>query len=115
MEPETTYFYAVNALSADGDGDQSSAIGVTTPAEPQSEEQPVQNDPPTAPTGLTTSRISHDSVTLTWNNPQDDSITGYRIFRGDAYKNLPAIEEDTRSSSPSYTDSTVDQATAYFY
>ena len=112
---ESTYFYAVTALSADGDGAQSSAISVTTPAEPQSEEQLVQNDPPAAPTGLTASRTSHDSLTLTWDDPQDDSITGYRILRGEAYKNLPTIEEDTRSSSPRYTDNTVNEATAYFY
>ena len=115
MKPETTYFYAVTALSADGDSAQSSAISVTTPAEPQSEEQPVQNDPPAAPTGLTKTGVAHDTLTLSWNDPQDDSITGYRIFRGEAYKNLPTIEEDTRSSSPSYTDNTVDEATAYFY
>ena len=76
VEPETNYFYAVNALSADGDGDQSRAISATTPAAPQSEEQPVQNDPPEAPTGLTASSIEHDSLTLTWDDPQDDSITG---------------------------------------
>ena len=112
---ETTYFYAVTALSADGDGTQSSAMSVTTPAEPQFAEQPVQNDPPAAPTGLTKTGVAHDTLTLSWNDPQDDSITGYRIFRGEAYKNLPTIEEDTRSSSPSYTDNTVDEATAYFY
>ena len=112
---ETTYFYAVTALSADGDSAQSSAISVTTPAEPQSAEQPVQNDPPAAPTSLTASSIEHDSLTLTWDDPQDDSITGYQVLRGTDYKNLPTIEEDTRSSSPSYTDNTVDQATAYFY
>ena len=115
VEPETTYFYAVNALSADSDGDQSRAISATTPAAPQSEEQPIQNDPPEAPTGLTASSIEHDSLTLGWNDPQDDSITGYRILRGIASKNLPTIEEDTKSSSPSYTDTTVGEATTYFY
>ena len=42
-------------------------------------------------------------------------MTGYRILRGTAYKNLPAIEEDTGSSSPSYTDNNVGEATTYFY
>ena len=112
---ETTYFYAITALSADGDGTQSSAMSVTTPAEPQSAEQPVQNDPPAAPSGLTKTGVAHDSLTITWDDPQDDSITGYQILRGEAYKNLPTIEEDTRSSIPSYTDNTVDQATPYFY
>ena len=112
---ETTYFYAVTALSENGNSAQSSAISVTTPAEPQSAEQPVQNDPAAAPTGLTASRISHDSLTLSWDEPQDDSITGYRILRGIASKNLPTFEEDTGSSSPNFTDNTVGEATAYFY
>ena len=115
VEPETNYFYAVNALSADGDGDQSRAISATTPAAPQSEERPVQNDPPEAPTDLTASSIEHDSLTLTWDDPQDDSITGHRILRGIASKNLPTIEKDTRNSSPSFTDNTRGEATAYFY
>ena len=124
VEPETIYHYAILAMSQDGDGAQSSVVSVTTPAEPVEEEpieeepvqeEPVEEDPPTAPTGLTASNVAHNSLTLSWNDPQDDSITGYRILRGDAYKNLPTIEEDTGSPSPSYTDNTVGQASAYFY
>ena len=115
VEPETTYHYAILALSQDGDGAQSPAVSITTPAEPVQEEpaeepvqeEPVEEDPPAAPTDLTASNVAHNSLTLSWNDPQDDSITGYRILRGDAYKNLPAIEEDTGSSNPSYTDNTV--------
>ena len=124
VEPETTYHYAILALSQDGDGAQSPAISITTPAEPVEEEpieeepvqeEPVEEDPPAAPTDLTASNVAHDTLTLTWDDPQDDRITGYRILRGDAYKNLPTIEEDTGSSSPSYTDNTVGEASAYFY
>ena len=114
VEPETTYQYAILAMSQDGDGDQSPAIIITTPAETVQEE-PVEEDPPAAPTDITASNVAHDSLTLTWNDPQDDSITGYRILRGEAYKNLPTIEEDTGSSTPSYTDNTVGQASTYFY
>ena len=129
VEPETTYHYAILALSQDGDGAQSAGISITTPAEPAEEEpvqeepveeepvqqDPVEEDPPAAPTDLTASNVAHNSLTLSWNDPQDDSITGYRILRGDAYKNLPTIEEDTQSSTPSYTDNTVGEASAYFY
>ena len=120
VKPETIYHYAILALSQDGDGAESSTVSVTTPAEPQPEEpqpaeQPVQNDPPAAPTSLTASRTNHDSLTLSWNDPQDDSVTGYRILRGTAPKKLPTIEEDTGSPSPSFTDNTVGEATAYFY
>ena len=80
VEPETTYHYAVQALSQDGDGTRSTT-SVTTPAEPQS-------DPPAAPTGLTAARVGHSVVTLSWNNSQDESITGYRILRGASANSL---------------------------
>ena len=35
---------------------------------------------PAAPTGLTGS-VSHDNVSLTWEDPGDDSVTGYRVLR----------------------------------
>ena len=37
-------------------------------------------EPPAAPTGLTAA-ASHDRVVLSWDDPQDDSITGYVILR----------------------------------
>ena len=102
---ETTYHYAVLALSQDGDGAQSAAISVTTPAAPG----------PAAPTGLTASRVGHDSVTLAWDNPQDGSITGYRVLRGADAGSLSAIEEDTGSAGTEYTDTTVAAETTYHY
>ena len=38
-------------------------------------------EPPAKTTGLSATAVSHDTVTLTWDNPQDDSITGYVILR----------------------------------
>ena len=102
---ETTYHYAVLALSQDGAGAQSAAISVTTPAAPG----------PAAPTGLTASRVGHDSVTLAWDNPQDASITGYRVLRGSDAGSLSAIEEDTGSAGTEYTDTTVAAETTYHY
>ena len=40
-------------------------------------------EPPAKPTGLSAAAVSHDAVTLTWDNPQDDAITGYVILRRD--------------------------------
>ena len=115
VEPETTYFYAVLALSPDGEGEQSDTISINTPAEPPSAEQPVQNDPPAAPTGLTASRTSHDSLTLTWDDPQDANITGYQVLRGNDAESLSTIVSDTGSASTEYTDATVTAETTYFY
>ena len=87
---ETTYFYAVLALSSDGDGPQSSAISATTPAAP-----PPADPPPAEPTGLTAARVGHDRLTLTWEDPQDARITGYRVMRGPDAGSLSTIEADT--------------------
>ena len=105
---ETTYFYAVLSLSADGDGPQSSTVNVTTSAEPQ-----VDLAPP--PTDLTTTRVTHDSLTLTWNAPRDTTVSGYRILRGTTYKELSTIEDDTKNTNTQYTDSGLSEATTYFY
>ena len=44
---------------------------------------------------------------LTWFNPaQNDSITGYQILRGPDADSLAVIEDDTGSTSTSYTDET---------
>ena len=41
---------------------------------------------------------------MSWFNPADDSITGYQILRGPDADSLVVIEDDTGSSSTSYTD-----------
>ena len=110
MAAETTYFYAVLALSADGNGAQSSAISATTPAAPQ-----PADPPPAEPTGLTAARVGHSVLTLTWEDPQDANITGYRVMRGPDAGSLSTIEADTGSASTEYTDATVAAETTYFY
>ena len=111
VEPETTYHYGVLALSQDGDGAQSTT-SVTTPAEP---DETVQNDPPAVPKGLVASRTGHSVLTLTWHDPQDDNITGYRVLRGPGADNLSAIKSDTGSNGTEYEDDTVAPETTYFY
>ena len=38
--------------------------------------QRVRDHPPAAPTGLTAARVGHNSLTLTWNAPQDERSQG---------------------------------------
>ena len=75
----------------------------------------VKNHPPAAPTGLTASPVDHDRLTLTWDDPQDANITGYRVLRGPDAGSLSTIEADTGSASTEYTDATVAPETTYFY
>ena len=77
--------------------------------------QRVKDHPPAAPTGLTASEVEHDSLTLTWNDPQDANITGYRVLRGPDADNLATLESDTGSPGTSYTDSTLAAETSYRY
>ena len=58
---------------------------------------------PAAPSLINTA-VSEGQVLLSWFKPSDDSITGYQILRGPDTSNLVVIEDDTGSSSTSYTD-----------
>ena len=78
-------------------------------------DDPPPPPPPAAPTGLTASRVAHDSVTLTWTAPSRGTVTGYRVLRGTDANSLSAIVEDTGSTGTEYTDTTVAAETAYYY
>ena len=76
-------------------------------------------DPPAEPTGLSATVVSHDTVTLTWDDPQDDSITGYVILRRDRAIHptgtFVTITGDTGSTDTTYTDETVEPDKEYVY
>ena len=69
-------------------------------------------------TGLTGS-AAHDAITLTWDDPGDDSITGYMILRrnrdADAEGHFDELMADTGSAAATYTDNTVAAETRYTY
>ena len=108
VAPETRYAYRVKAINAAGTSPQSNYVNVDTPAAP-----------PAAPTGLSATTVSHDSVTLEWDDPGDDSITGYMVLRRNAQDKdagvFATIESNTGSAKTSYTDSTVSAETSYVY
>ena len=58
---------------------------------------------------------THSSAQLDWADPNDDSITGYRILRGDDADSLTVLVDDTGNADTRYTDDTVAAATEYFY
>ena len=103
VEAETTYVYAVRGRNTHGLSPQSDAVSVTTPAAP-----------PAKPKGLVTG-ASHDSVLLSWDNPDDDTITGYQVLRGPDADNLVVLVDDTGDANTSYTDSNVAAQTTYLY
>ena len=76
-------------------------------------------EPPAKPTGLSAAVVSHDAVTLAWDDPLDDSITGYVILRRDReihpVGTFVTITGDTGSADTTYTDDTVEPDKQYNY
>ena len=109
VEPDKEYVYRIKAINEHGKvSEMSYWLRTDTPAIPV----------PDAPTGLSTA-VSHDAVTLTWDDPEDDSITGYVILRRDRaiHPNgtFVTIAGDTGSTDTTYTDDTVEPDTQYVY
>ena len=73
---------------------------------------------PDKPTGLEAT-TTHGSVTLTWDDPGDDSITGYVILRrvrvNDTGGDFDVLVADTGTAATTYTDNTVAASTTYTY
>ena len=59
---------------------------------------------PAAPSLTGTAVTPEDQVMLLWQDPSDDSITGYQVLRGPDADSMVVIEEDTGSSVTTYTD-----------
>ena len=104
----TTYTYRIKAINEAGTSERSRWVHIDTPAPPV----------PDKPTGLEAT-ANHDSVTLTWDDPDDDSITGYVILR-----RLPGVDPEgqfdelvanTGTAAITYTDDTVSAETRYTY
>ena len=75
-------------------------------------------EPPAKPTGLSATP-SHDRVVLTWDDPNDDTITGYVILRRnretDTQGHFTELTPDTGTAATTYTDDTVAAETPYTY
>ena len=109
VEPDKQYVYRIKAINEHGEvSEKSDWIRADTPAVPV----------PDKPTGLSAA-VSHDTVTLTWDNPQDDSITGYVILRRDRaihpVGTFVTLTGDTGSAETTYTDDTVEPDKEYVY
>ena len=112
----TRYVYRVKAINPAGTSGQSSYLNVETLA---------VAEVPEAPTGLSAPSATHESVTLTWDDPGDSSITGHQVLRrfrdGDEYGDgegaaeFAVIEENTGSAAVTHTDSSVTARTRYAY
>ena len=100
LEYDTDYNVRVRARYSNGDHAASPWNGPWTETTAQ-----VKLPLPAAPF-IGAIAVSPDGdVLLTWFNfEENDSITGYQILRGPDADNMVVIEDDTGSSSTSYTD-----------
>ena len=112
-----TYTYRIKAINAHGTSERSRWSHVDTPAAPEPQEEQAA-EPPSKPRGLEAT-ATHDSVTLTWDDPQDDSITGYVILRRipevDPQGQFSELVSNTGTAAATYTDDTVSAETRYTY
>ena len=80
--------------------------------------QTPPTDPPARPQGLT-GDVTHDMVSLRWDDPGDDIITSYQILRRDADTDAPGVfhvhVDNTGSADNSYVDRDVEPDTRYVY
>ncbi len=108
LAPNTTRFYRVAALNAQGQGNYSNAVRGTTRAAP-----------PGQPRNLRARSTGPNSITLAWDAPASDGgerIAGYTIWRGPKDGTLIPIVRNTGSAATTFTDTTgLQPATAYEY
>ena len=112
-----TYTYRIKAINEHGVSERSRWVHIDTPAAPAPEEEQAA-EPPDQPTGLSAA-ATHDSVTLTWDDPGDDSITGYVVLRrvrvNDTGGDFDVLVANTETAATTYTDATVAASTTYTY
>ncbi len=128
VQPEAPYSYRIRAINAAGTSERSRAVDIdtlaaltTTPVEreqEQQEETQASAKPPAKPTGLIVA-AAFNGVLLGWDDPGDDSISGYVILRRnrdtDAEGEFHILVANTGPAATTYTDATVQAETPYSY
>lgn len=92
----TSYTYTVTALNSDGAANAATATA-------------VPSDPPGTPANLRVTKITGNSISLSWNAVSEAGVK-YNVYRED--EDDPVAEE---ISATTYTDSGLDATTEYIY
>ena len=110
LSADTTLFYRVSAINAQGTGDVSTTATGTTDAEPMA---------PDRPTNLTATALDDTAIDLTWTAPTNtggSAISGYRIeISTDRGTNWSDEVANTNSTTTAYSDTGLDHFTRYDY
>ena len=108
VEAEARYVYRIKARNAGGLSARSNYFNAVLPAAPAV---------PNAPTGLTSSN-TYIAIVLSWDDPGDDSVTGYQVLRrdrSDADSQFEVLADDTATTDTSYTDGNIAPKAEYEY
>ena len=115
VDAGASYVYRVKARNGFGLSERSSFFNADLPAAPEPTQTPGL---PATPTGLT-GTVTHEFVSLSWDDPADPSITSYQILRRQPGIHDPGEfivhVDDTNSSGTSYVDTAVEAGTSYVY
>ncbi len=75
--------------------------------------------PPAAPQGLTAAALEDGTVSLVWDDPADQSITGHQILRHRPGEDLAGtsyvLTDDTETAAASFADTRAKPGTVYAY
>ena len=132
FEPPTPGSYYIS-VGSEGD-DHTGVYGLRVTGRPEESNQGNQDEessdraergeveeeqaPPPAPQNLSASANEEGSVSLTWDAPDDDSVTGYQILRRRPSKGEDTLRihvEDTGSVDATYTDIDVTLSALHVY
>ncbi len=116
--PETRTSEPYGPVAAQPEDTQPPAPEPAQSQEPEAPAQETAPEPPNEPTNLQATVNPDGSVTLTWNAPDDDTVTGYLVLRRRPQMDedtLMVYVEDTGSTATTYTDTDTTPGTRHLY
>ena len=105
LTPDTTYTYRVRAYNSFGYSDYSNEAEVTTPS---------LITIPEAPTNLTVSDITSESVSLSWTDNSDNE-EGFKLYRREKEEADFSLLITLPADTTTYTDDSVEPEKTYYY
>lgn len=106
LDPDTTYYYRVNAYKGDQTSDYSNTLEAKTDPQPPSV--------PAAPTLLQAQSILADRITLSWQNNSDNE-DGFHLERAENDEFADSTTVDLDAGQTSYVDTGLAPGTTYYY
>jgi len=70
---------------------------------------------PDSPTGVNSLPLSPTSVLVTWDEPEDSEITGYKIEYREGSASYTSLISDTKNNAISFVHEGLDSTTTYYY